>query len=352
MDSQLTDNSNQAVNDALILDENATSLELNPSLNNLSISSESNAPLSEVLSEYPLILSNNNNNTFNQTSEINSNINNNNDTQTENPTSSPNNTATTTTNNNNNIEIAHFDRTLVVIVHFLIVVAESLKYCSPEENFKLKKLVYELVKLNPKNSKKSTLLHLAASRESSSVIKNHILSSFPSTEALKLLLECGSDSNAVDSERNTALHLAASNRNFPSLISSIATNVPPIANPNPNPPSNPIDINNQNNNEETAANNNNVNPVLPTQSSPTSGNISSERDKIICILLNAKTHLDACNIHGKTAADLYKGGKMFQVINPINYLNLQCLAAKVIQKNKIPYKEHLTSKLANFVSMH
>jgi hypothetical protein len=28
------------------------------------------------------------------------------------------------------------------------VVAESLKYCSPEETYKLKKLVYELIKVN------------------------------------------------------------------------------------------------------------------------------------------------------------------------------------------------------------
>jgi len=76
-------------------------------------------------------------------------------------------------------DMSHFDRTLVVIVHFLIVVAESMRHCSPEEMFKLKKLVYELVKLNPKNSKMSSLLHLASSRDSSSIIKNHTLSSFP-----------------------------------------------------------------------------------------------------------------------------------------------------------------------------
>jgi hypothetical protein len=52
------------------------------------------------------------------------------------------------TNGSGNVEMAHFDRTLVVIVHFLIVVAESLKYCSPEETYKLKKLVYELIKVN------------------------------------------------------------------------------------------------------------------------------------------------------------------------------------------------------------
>jgi 5-enolpyruvylshikimate-3-phosphate synthase len=246
--------------------------------------------------------------------------------------------------------MAHFDRTLVVIVHFLVVVAESLRHCSPEETYKLKKLVYELIKLNPKNSKSSTLLHLASSRDSSSIIKNHTLSSFPSTEVLKLLLECGADPNSLDGERNSPLHLAAANRNSP------ITTAAPTAGAS------------QGQAAATAAANGGVVVVgnvgtgtvavaaahLNALNNTTTSNvlINSERDKIICLLLNAGTHLDACNANNKTAADLYKGGKMYNVINPINYVNLQCLAAKVIQKYKIPYREHLTLKLANFVSIH
>ena len=215
-------------------------------------------------------------------------------------------TATTTTS----FDITHFDRTLVVIVHFLIVVAESLKHCSPEETFKLKKLVYELIKLNPKNSKNLTLLHLASSKESSTIIKNHTLNSFPSVDVLQLLLECGANPNILDNEHNTALHLAAGNR---STSSSSSTS---------------------------------------SSAASSSGSSINERDKIIHLLLNAGTHLDACNVNSKTASDLYKGGKLYNIINPVNYLTLQCLAAKVIQKHKIPYKDALTTKLANFVSIH
>lgn len=229
--------------------------------------------------------------------------------------------------------MAHFDRTLVVIVHFLVVVAESLKHCSADETYKLKKLVYELVKLNPKNSKNSTLLHLASSRDSSSIIKNHTLSSFPSAEVLKLLLECGANPHALDADKNSPLHLAAANRHFP-LSSSTSTTANPVAAPavvNPTASSTPA---------APAASNN-----LPLT-------LNSERDKIIFLLLNSGAHLDQCNSFNKTPADLYKNGKLYQVVNPINYVTLQCLCAKVIQKHKIPYKDQLTPKLASFVSIH
>ncbi len=127
-------------------------------------------------------------------------------------------------------DMSHFDRTLVVIVHFLVVVAESMRHCSPEQAFKLKKLVYALVKLNPKSSRRSTLLHLASSRDSSAVIKNHTLSSFPSADVLRLLLECGADANALDADNNSPLHLAAANRTqaTASAIANAVAAAPPL----------------------------------------------------------------------------------------------------------------------------
>jgi len=127
--------------------------------------------------------------------------------------------------------------------------------------------------------------------------------------------------------------------------------LPPVANENNNQ-----EIDNNNNNNPPAAdpgiNNEAALDPVPMPTSPNSPTASNERDKLIFLLLNSGTHLDACNSQGKTAADLYKGGKMYQIINPINFLSLQCLAAKVIQRNGIEYRQALTEKLASFVAIH
>ena len=197
-------------------------------------------------------------------------------------TATTSNATTSSSPNQINFDMAHFDRTLVVIVHFLVVVAESLKHCSPEETFKLKKLVYELIKLNPKNSKQSTLLHLASSRDSSSIIKNHTLSSFPSTEVLKLLLECGADPNSLDGERNSPLHLAASNRHSSLTNSSQSTSIsaqPPSSSSsanaaNENNNNNTVNLNNNNNNNNNNHRVNNINNNM-NQNTRINSNIST-----------------------------------------------------------------------------
>jgi ankyrin repeat protein len=191
-------------------------------------------------------------------------------------------------------------------------------------------------------------MHLASSRESSSIIKNHTLSSFPSTDVLKLLLECGADPNALDLERNSPLHLAAANRQASLASFSSPISPPPLPtadqNSSTSSPSSPT-ANSLLSSTATAT-------ATATTTGQTTLYVYSERDKLIHLLLNSGSHLDSINVHGKTAADLYKNGKMYQIINPINYLTLQCLAAKVIKKYDIAYENQLTTKLSNFVAIH
>ena len=71
--------------------------------------------------------------------------------------------------------------------------------------------VYEFLRLDPRGKNGSSLLHLACARDTSAVGRYPICV-FPSVPAISLLLECGADPNAVDSDGNTALHTAALNK--------------------------------------------------------------------------------------------------------------------------------------------
>lgn len=111
---------------------------------------------------------------------------------------------------------------------------------------------------------------------------------FPSPHLAKALLKTGADAMSRDADGNTALHLAA------------------LSHPCP--------------------------PALATT------------------LLEAGAHLDAVNRDGKTFEMLLKDQTIYDVVEPLKYTTLACLAARVIrrtrQSSKVP--KHLRA----FVAMH
>ena len=179
----------------------------------------------------------------------------------------------------------------VIILHLICLLTKLLPHLSKEETHQVKKAVFKFIKVDARGRGGQTPLHLACSRESSAVGRYPICQ-FPSAEVVSLLLECGADIEAQDNEENFPLHTAAINK--------------PPAKPN-----------------------------------------------VIMTLLENGAHLDAVNADERTFADLVKPRQpVHEVVNVLKFTNLQCLAARVIQRHNIPHAGLLPTKLSDFVELH
>lgn len=120
---------------------------------------------------------------------------------------------------------------------------------------------------------------------------------FPDHSVVSILLDVGSNVNAVDLERNTPLHTAARN-----------------------------DLRTKG-----------VREVLGE-------------------LLRAGAHLDARNGEGKTAVNILGGWERIREAlggdSPLKYVSLKCLAARKIVQSGINYKGQLPSRLDAFICLH
>jgi ankyrin repeat protein len=184
-----------------------------------------------------------------------------------------------------------FQRNLVVVLHFIGLLCRLQPYLDDEEVFQFRKAAYGLVRSRPRARNGMTPLHLACLRDSSCPSLRFPLCEFPMPEMVRLLLEVGAGVNDVDREGNTALHIVA-------------------ASPQP---------------------------------------VSYE---LVNLLLDNGAHFDVCNSKGQTASDLmkpfYQSSSSFHV--PI--VSLQCLAAQVLTRNKIPVSDQLPLQLVEFVQLH
>jgi len=188
-------------------------------------------------------------------------------------------------------DVTYFNRTLIIILHLVCLLTKLLPHLSEDEQFKVKKSVYEFLKIGARGRNGCTPLHLACSRDSSAVGRYPICQ-FPSVEVISLLIECGADPNVKDTsiDRNNALHVTANGK-----------------------PSKPA---------------------------------------VVKALLDGGAHLDAINKNNKTFAQLLKGQEVHEVVNVVQHTTLQCLAAKTIKKYNIPYKQTLSKQVAKFVDIH
>ena len=181
-----------------------------------------------------------------------------------------------------------------MILHLMKLITELIK----DENQKLifYRVIYRLVRSQPKTYKGQTLLHLSV-KQSTSEINKVFFSVFPSIAVVELLLECGANVNAVDNKNNTALHLCSK-----------------------------------------ALQNNEM---------------KQHHDlvkQIVVLLLNNEAHLDMINLSGDIAAKMLTSSLM--KMNMQDFVKLKCLAASAVVKYEISYVGHIPAELTSFVRMH
>lgn len=185
-------------------------------------------------------------------------------------------------------ELINFNRALLIIMHLMCLIARLDEGTEKEED-EVKCATYKLLKLKPCGNHGFGLLHMAVDKNTSSVGRYPVCS-FPDPNVVELLLECGARVTDTDSEGNTPLHIAARNTT------------------------------------------------------------KSDRGDIMEILLQHGAHIDARNKDGKVSMELVKAVECD--ISAINYTSLQCLAARAIVKQNIPYRNCIPRKLEEFVSSH
>merc|ERR1712110_1318636 len=182
----------------------------------------------------------------------------------------------------------YFNRTIVILLHLVCLLTKLIPHLEKNKVYDVKQAVYEFVKVGAKGRGGSSPLHLACSRDTSSVGRYPICN-FPSVPTIDLLLQCGAPVNARDNEGNTALHAAALNK-----------------------------------------------PAKAT---------------VIQSLLQHGAHFDLVNNDKKTFFNLLKGTPLHEITNSAVHSSLACLAARVVRKEDLEI-ESLPVTLQAFVLNH
>ncbi len=71
---------------------------------------------------------------------------------------------------------------------------------------------------------------------------------------------------------------------------------------------------------------------------------------IMALLVRAGAHFDATNARRKTAYDLLD--EQSSGLHPLNYVTLQCLAARAIESHRLPYKGLISEEMEAFIELH
>lgn len=187
---------------------------------------------------------------------------------------------------------SNFDHMLKVVTHMLFVLLHIPH--TEEQREEAVTMVKGVVRLDPRTCQGGqSLLHLAAMK--TNVLNNHALleddhmTPFPSAAVVSFLLECGAPVNATNDKGSSPLFMASQDLLF--------------------------------------------------------------KEEIVEVLLKAGGHVDQVTASGdRPSRNLRLNPKCH--ISILSYTSLKCLAARVIQKHRIPYAGEVPKHLEAFVKMH
>jgi len=185
-------------------------------------------------------------------------------------------------------DTTYLNRTIVILLHLVCLLTKLIPHLDKEKVFDAKQAVYSFVSIGATGRGGGTPLHLACTKDSSSVGRYPICT-FPSVPAINLLLECGADPNFKDADGNTALHTAAQNK-----------------------------------------------PAKPS---------------VIQALLDHGAHFDLVNNDKQSFCNLLKGQPVHEIANSARHTTLACLASRVARKYSLD-TQRLPLTLQEFVDDH
>lgn len=182
-------------------------------------------------------------------------------------------------------------RFLQILTH-LFYVLNSIS-SNDAERESTRSLIASILSLDPRNSSGDSLLHLVVSKSNTMKANGFLEDShtiiFPDANVTELLLQSGSQVDLINHSDCTPLHVACTRSNYD--------------------------------------------------------------DKVVQVLLGYGAHIDRKNSSGNQPQKLLSSISEC-TLNPLNYISLKCLAARVIVDSKIPFRGQIPVYLEDFIQVH
>ncbi|XP_002736746.1 protein fem-1 homolog B-like [Saccoglossus kowalevskii] len=191
--------------------------------------------------------------------------------------------------------VAIYENNVHIMLYLFSIVSQMT--CTIQEDVSFHKQAYRLIRLAPRLSDLSTLLHLVVNHNTPvDDFHTNDVCKFPNASLVKLFIECGANPDEIDINGNSPLH------------------------------------------------------IIVKYDKP----ISDFLNLHCCImsLLNAGAHIDRVNKEGKTPMQVSTTGVSEIILKTQTKISLKCFAARAVKMHEIPYKGCVPKQLEQFIEIH